>query len=520
MTSWVPSSRTRAALAATFALAVCLFTERAHANGRMPGATALTIGAGDTDRIVVRATYGIVTSRDAGRTWNWICEQAIGVSGETDPPLVVTSDGTFVLASPKGGLLLSRDEGCTWSPGPSLFAETRAVDLASDPAAPSRAVAISSTVQSIDDQGLVTYSNVIGETTNDARSWQALGALPADFAAETVEIAPSDPGRIYVSGTASDNPLTGVVVRSRDGGATWDRFTLTLPDGSGSVFISGIDPRDPDRLWIRVPARGDTFGFFPASLLLSEDGGETFSFVARTDRAMFGFALSPDGTQLAYGGPFDGVYLGPSTGGTFTKVSTLGVRCLKWRPTGLYACASQPGDPFTLGLSPAGDGTFESLYDARTTCPEACTVGGSFAVACEPTWNIVGPGIGAPTTCAVPWTVTDAGVPALDASTGAGGAPSRDGGAGAGTGGTPDVASGGTPSSAGGAPPVFDASVGDTPDAGTAVEKPRASSSDCSCDLARNRPPTWSFMAAIAALLIGARARRRIQQTTIGVGAT
>jgi hypothetical protein len=466
----------------------------------MPGATALTIGAGGTERAVVRATYGVVSTRDGGRSWKWICEQAIGISGEADPPLAVTGDGTFILVNPRGGLLLSRDEGCTWSPGPAFLEGKKTVDLASDPSAPSRAVALASTVDTIDDQGLVTYANVAGETLDDGRSWSPLGALPSDFVAETLEVAPSDPARIYVSGTANDNPLLGVILRTQNGGETWNRFTLPLPQGSGSVFISGIDPRDPARLWIRVPARGDTFGFFPASLQVSGDGGEHFSVVARTERAMFGFALSPDGTQVAYGGPFDGLYVGPSAGDSFTKVSALGVRCLKWRANGLYACASQPGDAFTLGLSPGADGVFEPLYDARTTCPEACPAGGSFAAACEATWSVIGPGIGAPASCPVPWSVADAGAKG-PADAAAGGSASV----------VPDAATrgatGGAASSTGGVPSVIDASTGETPDA--SPEGAPARSSDCSCRLGTKRQPKWPEVAVLGALGFVSRLRRR-----------
>lgn len=507
MTWSVRSFRTERLAAA---LAPLLLSPPAVANGRMPGATALTIGAGGTDRVVVRATFGIVSSRDGGRSWRWICEQAVGVSGESDPPLAVTGDGTFVLVSPRGGLLTSADEGCTWSAGPVLFAGQKTVDVASDPANPSRVLALASTVATIDDQGLVTYTNAVGVSDDDARTWRALGALPSDFVGETLEVAPSAPDRIYVSGTANDDPLEGVVLRTTDGGATWRRFTLPLPQGSGSVFIGAVHPTNPDRLWIRVPARGDTSGLFPASLLVSDDGGERFSLVARTDRAMFGFALSPDGSTLAYGGPFDGLFVGPSGGDSFPKVSTLDVRCLKWRSSGLYACASQPGDPFTLGLSPAGDGSFEPLYDARATCPEECPAGGPFAVACEPTWNAVGPAIGASPACPVPWRAADSGAPATDAAAGGRGGAERDASAGAATGGAP-------PASTGGRPSAGDASVGEPPDAAPSGLAP-ASGSDCSCRVTATRPLEWSIsgLATIALALLRRANRRKLRNRDPG----
>jgi hypothetical protein len=428
----------------------------AAANGRMPGATEVSAAAAP-DHLVVRATFGLIQTFDGGRTWSWICEEAIGVSGEADPPLTVTEGGALILISPKGGLLISRDRGCSWAPGPALLAGKKTVDLTRDPADGQRVLVVASTVASIDDRGLVTYENRVVETRDGGAGFGELAPLPGDFSAETIEVAPSDPRRIYVSGTAAADPLRGVILRSEDAGATWLRSELALPRASGSVFVGAIDPNDPDRLWIRVPARGDVFGFFPATLLVSADRGQNFSVVASTSRAMFGFALSPDGTQLAYGGPMDGLYVGPSSGTAFTKVSSLGVRCLKWGERGLYACGSQPPDPFTLGLSPNADGVFEPLYDARTTCPMECAEGSGFHAACDLPWAVKAPTIGS--SCGLP--VTDGGAEA----------------------GPADAASDGP------------GEAGDGPDAAPA---PAVAGGGCGCELARSRPR----LEALGALLL------------------
>ncbi len=453
----------------------------------MPGATEVSAAAAP-DHLVVRATFGLVQTFDGGKTWRWICEQAIGVSGEADPPLTVTGDGALILVSPKGGILLSRDDGCSWTPGPALLEDRKTVDLTRDPANGARVLVLASTVVSIDDQGIASYENRVAETRDGAAAWNDLAPLPSDFSAETIEVAPSDPRRIYVSGTASIDPLLGVIVRSEDGGRTWLRSELALPQGSGSVFVGAIDPQNPDRLWIRVPARGDVFGFFPATLLVSSDRGRTFSVVAATARAMFGFALSPDGTKLAYGGPMDGLFIGPVSG-PFTKVSALGVRCLKWGERGLYACGSQPPDPFTLGLSPNADGKFEPLYDARTTCPMTCPPGAPFTAACQTPWTAIGRSIGAPPTCETPW----------DAGTG----PSPDSG--------PDA----RPPDSGS--PLADAGDAHNDDSalGTPPIHPRAPAQargGCDCNLATSANRLYPELASILivpALALRRRRRRR-----------
>src|SRR5690349_41979 len=87
----------------------------ARANGRMPGATELSIAKSDSRHLLARATFGLVQSFDGGDSWQWICEQAINVSGEADPPLALTEDGTLVLLPTVGSTMISRDKGCSWS---------------------------------------------------------------------------------------------------------------------------------------------------------------------------------------------------------------------------------------------------------------------------------------------------------------------------------------------------------------------------------------------------------------------
>jgi photosystem II stability/assembly factor-like uncharacterized protein len=476
-------SRVRAA--ALLAVLVS-FASAARANGRMPGATEMSVAA-TPDHLVVRATFGLIQTFDSGKTWRWICEQAIGVSGEADPPLTATDGGTLILVSPKGGLVVSRDQGCSWEPGPALLAGKKTIDLTRDPADAKRVLVAASTVATIDDRGIVTYENRVVETHDAGATWTELAPLPSDFSAETIEVAPSDPRRIYVSGTASSDPLLGVIARSEDGGAGWLRSELRLPQGSGSMFVGAIDPADADRFWVRVPARGDVFGFFPATLLVSADRGQTFTTVAATARAMFGFALSPDGKQLAYGGPFDGLFVGPAAG-PFTKVSSLGVRCLKWGERGLYACGSQPPDAFTLGLSPNADGVFEPLYDARTTCPMTCEAGSAFQAACETPWSAIGPAIGAPSTCDVPW--SDAG--SSDASA---------------TGGTAGTA--GT----GGTSALPDASSSDSGGAMPGVTPPTEARGGCACELPRAPRFGLEAVFALLSLTLGVSAAQRARHS-------
>lgn len=124
---------------------------------------------------------------------------------------------------------------------------------------------------------------------------------------------------------------------------------------------------------------------------------------------MLGFALSPDGADLAYGGQDDGVLVGPSGGGAgFVHVSTMKNRGLTWHDAGLYASASDPIDPFAVGLSTDRGRSFEAIYNLRNTCPQACPDDSPLSQTCRATWIDPVSGVARLTnssgrTCAVSW---------------------------------------------------------------------------------------------------------------------
>jgi photosystem II stability/assembly factor-like uncharacterized protein len=465
----------------------------ALANGRMPGASDVAFDHADAEHLVARATFGVVQSFDRGKSWQWICEQAIETAGlVADPPVALVADATQVLLPPTGGALLSRVKGCSWDAGPAPLAGKRGVDLTLDPSDAAHLLVLTSTLQHIED-GFGVYENLLIETRDSAQHWSVLATLPADFEAETVEVAASDAQRIYVSGTASRNPRLGMLLRTENGGGDWLQTTMDLPAGTGSLLISAIDPHDADRLWVRVPARGDTIGVLPARLYLSEDKGANFRMLADTKRGMFGFALSPDGTQLAYGGPSDGLFVGPSDGsGTFEKVNSLGVRCLRWPAAdALYACGSEPRDKFSLGVSHDDGANFEGLYRMLETCPAECPDDSAFAHVCQEAWSNIRPFVGASgAMCAVPWAApppdADAGAPETDAGSPDAGAAERDAG-----------------------PPEADAS-GETDDEEDAGANPTGKRAGCSCGLVGAGQNARAMDLSPLALLGLWLARRRI----------
>src|SRR2546428_3919761 len=104
--------RSLAAGAAT-ALAVLAAQAPALANGRYPAAGQIIVDPSDPTSIVVRATYGILTTRDGGQRWSWICEASVGYGGSEDPMMGITKDSSM-LARTFEGLSATHDPSCHW----------------------------------------------------------------------------------------------------------------------------------------------------------------------------------------------------------------------------------------------------------------------------------------------------------------------------------------------------------------------------------------------------------------------
>ena len=209
-----------------------LVVVRARANGRYPLADQIVIDPENPAHIVARATFGLLDSDDGGKTFRWICETAIGYFGMEDPPIAVTANGSAVVASSKG-LSLSHDGGCSWIRNPGLIGTWYGVDVTVLPARPHEALALLSNFA----DGAYTVS--ILKTSDDGVSWgEVFSSLGTTFLATTIEVAPSNPERVYVSGKILPGGAAAML-RSDDGGHTWMQFPLQL-SGAYSIFIGAV----------------------------------------------------------------------------------------------------------------------------------------------------------------------------------------------------------------------------------------------------------------------------------------
>ena len=184
------------------------FPPLARANGRFPLPVKFPPDPGDPNHLVLRATFGVLESTDAGKTWGWICENVIGYVGVEDPALAVTADGT-ILAGIFEGLSVSHDRGCSWAfaAGPTDTQYT--IDTAVERGDPSHSVAVTAT-------GVAGgFHVVLAQSLDNGATWTQAGtAAPSDFIAQTVDVAPSIPMRAHLSGIVEQG--TAVMAADRD----------------------------------------------------------------------------------------------------------------------------------------------------------------------------------------------------------------------------------------------------------------------------------------------------------------
>jgi photosystem II stability/assembly factor-like uncharacterized protein len=408
-------------LAAAFAASL---SSVALANGRYPTASQIIVDPNDANHIVVSATFGFLDSRDGGKTFNWLCEAAVGPAAENgfDIVLAVSGNGNTVLGL-FDGMAATRD-GCTFRIAPELEAKTIG-DLSWRSSMPHRVIGYTI--------GIVAggYASQIVQSNDDGISWNDVGPpLPLTMMPLTIDLAESDTKRVYVSALADKTKsFASVLLRSDDGGATFETLDIPGTELHRQAYIAAVHPSDANRLYLRV--LDDREGVVFTSIFMTSDGGRSFRKIFDGTQELFGFAISPDGGEIAFGGPGDGLYVGASDGSNLTRRSDVQPTALTWTKQGLYATADSKLAGFSIGRSVDAGSTFEGLFRYQSLC--GTTACGARATAlCTMQWDLVAPQFGV--TCIAPQDAGRADA-TVDANPGGGGVdatPPGDPGGGAG----------------------------------------------------------------------------------------
>ncbi len=422
----------------------------AWANGRLPAAHQLAVSPSDPTFFVIEATFGLLVSHDTGATFGWVCESAIGygTAKVQDPSIGVTPKS--VIAGVSQGLAVSTDQGCTWR----LAMTAPVIDVVVRRDDPHSALALSSSYVGLTDSGENRFVTQVFASSDDGANWTPVGPpLEPDVQVETIDVAPSDPSRIYVGGARTlldaDGSVSreGIVLASTNGGASYATTVIALIpplETQGSAYVTAVDPTDPQRVYVRISDNSVD------RLLVSDDGAATFRTAYQAQGALPGFAMASDGSKVFLGDSVAGVLLASvpaaDSGAAFAfqKRSPALVGCLTLSAGKLYACMGQTQNPFLKQLGVSTDDGLSFTPEFAFGCvsgPLACP-SGAVASACTPSLGLLQATIGP---------CTDGGAAAADASMG-----------------EPDSSA------------VADAS--DQEDAGVGAEPPGPRPSSCGCE--------------------------------------
>ncbi len=335
--------------ASAIAALVALAPAAARANGRFPAANMLVARPGDPSHLVVRATYGLLFSSDGGATWDWLCERAAGYGGNEDPTITLTGSGA-VLAGAFRSFARSTDDGCTWQHGPR--GPESIVDMALRPSAPDRVYAVSCLFSRVGDAGAQLFHSELLVSDDAGEHWATRIELDPSLLIDSVEVAPNDPARVYVSAIRPRGKETGgVILASSDDGKRFVERSVPFTPSDRGVYVAAVDPRRADRIYLR------TSGVDASKLALSDDAGKTSRTVLEGG-PLLGFALADEGETIYAGGPKDGLVVASAKDIRFAQRSPLPIECLTVIGPTLWACAPTRSG-FVLGASADGGRTFE-----------------------------------------------------------------------------------------------------------------------------------------------------------------
>jgi photosystem II stability/assembly factor-like uncharacterized protein len=387
-----------------FLLASCTFfvsaavTLDAAAHTRFPVAQQLLIDPSNQARLWARTSYGLLTSPDSGKSWDWVCQDSVGYDGEFDPKLAMTKNSR-VFVGAKEGLFSTASGGCGWSKAVGVDSgEIADVTVEADG---QHALALARLPA--DDH----YSLRLFRSDEKGAQFAAVGKpLAEDLLGRSLAVAPASAQRLYATGSVISGEGKGnaapadVLLRSYDAGQSWQRLDIPGTSLTQPALLLGVDPKDADKLYLRVIGETKTGGFSENAVFYSSDAGDTWSEVFRTAGDVLGFAASADvkTVWLGVGDPHDpngrrtvdpgvlGIYVASTSDLSFEQRYVGHVGCVNQNSRGLYVCGAHEMDGFELGISNDEGTTVTPLFDFGEA-RGVLECNGKPVTACEAHWE-------------------------------------------------------------------------------------------------------------------------------------
>ena len=321
----------------------------ARANGRLPATQSISFQHGNENNIAVGLTFGLLLSHDGGKTWQWMCEGAVGYGGTYDPAYAYSASGAL-FATTYNGFNVMRN-GCTFDATPEgkAFVSTNTID--------GNGALYFAAAQVADAKNGIAQDFKIYRSTNDFMTLptgvQVADASDVSVWWQSIEVAPSNPKIVYLSGYRYiPNPSgTGtmrdhLLFRSDNAGAagSWTalpRTGMTLMPNS-VIHLAGIWSNDAAHLYARVVYIDNTT---TDAVYVSVDSGATWTEIVRAPDPFGAFvvraAINSNGKHdLIAGTPAAGAKISHDDGMTWTALAGAPhMNCLVENAAGeLWAC--------------------------------------------------------------------------------------------------------------------------------------------------------------------------------------
>jgi hypothetical protein len=366
------------------ALCAALLAAAASADGAFPDSSSAILPRDRPHEIIVSTNFGLILSEDDGATWGWVCEEAIGTL-VNQYLLGPAPEDALLAVSPSLGLSVSRDTGCTWTFAQDPATGTDMLDAFVDPNDRTHVLAL----LTIHPDGGGDRSALV-ESHDGAQTFGAPLFVASNNALLTgVEISRSTPGTFYLTGftaTAMPNSTRAFMVRTTNGGSTFDVVDESAVSGTGIIRLAAVDFADPLRVYLRVIGQ-----LAEDNLGIATDGGAALHLTLQLTNPMSCFLERADGGVLV--GTAEGdLFTSSDFGETFTPI--MGAPHLKGlaeRGGRLYATTDPLLDGFALATSDDDGAHWHPgfMFDAiqgPLSCP-------NIAQTCAMPWQVLLPKI-------------------------------------------------------------------------------------------------------------------------------
>ncbi|HEY6928928.1 MAG TPA: YCF48-related protein [Thermoanaerobaculia bacterium] len=268
------------------------------------GALIQTVAIDPTQSSVAFAgtDHGLFRTRNGGRSWD-----VSGLTGHSVYGIAMSaSEPSTLFASTDSFVFKSVDAGETWLAANAGFASSlffggdSVVSLAMDPNTPT-------TLYASTPDGLY-------KSTDNGGSWLKTKLRDEIFA---LTIDPSSPSVIY-AGTEADYSYGGIfgtfdlLMKSTDGGVSWNKSQKGLPEGSATITAIAIDPSNASVLYAGTDA----------GLYKSLDAGTNWVLIApELAQPVSSLVIDPVKTSTLYAGTSQGVFRSKDGGATWQPFS-------------------------------------------------------------------------------------------------------------------------------------------------------------------------------------------------------